>query len=185
MKCIETLENLPQIHSQASNQALKLQSCLFLTSSFTHQKCLWLLTGYSDLTFLAGIRASTVTPPSDPIVFDDARINPGEHYDPMTGIYTAPLDGIYEFTVQIESNLESDNDWGFWVNVDGEDTTFTSHDASGSSSSNEWVSASSTLLVDLSAGQEVLVVTDLDSMHGSSDDLIMFSWFSGHLISAD
>ena len=28
-------------------------------------------------------------------------MNPGGHYDNTTGIYTVPIDGIYEFTVQI------------------------------------------------------------------------------------
>ena len=49
-----------------------------------------------DTSFLATISASTLTP-SDPIVFDDAILNTGGHYDPTTGIYTVPIDGTYEF----------------------------------------------------------------------------------------
>ena len=52
----------------------------------------------------------------EPIVFDVTRLNPDEHYN-ITGIYTVPLDGIYEFTSHI---------WGYndpdiypYLNVDG------------------------------------------------------------------
>ena len=139
--------------------------------------------GYSDFTFLAGISANDVSPIPTPIVFDDHKINLGDHYNPTTGIYTVPLDGIYEFYVQIESYQDSNNDWGFEIVVDGEDVSYTRHDASGSSASNEAVSACLTVLVHLSAGQEVWVETILEGLFGSSNE--MYSWFSGHLISAD
>ena len=58
--------------------------------------------GYSDTVFLARIVESRHTP-SNPIVFDDAVLNTGGHYDPTTGIYTAPINGTYEFIVHIQS----------------------------------------------------------------------------------
>ena len=115
------------------------------------------MTGYSDLTFLAGISVNFVTPVPSPIVFDDAKINPGDHYNQTTGIYTVPQDGIYEFTVQIESYLESDNDWGFDLVVDGDRTTYTRHDVSGSGDDFENVSLSSTIIFELLAGRQALI----------------------------
>ena len=132
---------------------------------------------------MATVSVNIVTPVPEPIVFDDAKINQGDHYDPTTGIYTVSLDGTYEFFAQIESYQDSNNDWYFIVRVDGESILFTRHDASGSSASNEAVSACSTVSVHLFAGQEVWVETDLAGMYGSSGE--MFSWFSGQLISAD
>ena len=146
----------------------------------------WFLVGYGDLTFLAGISAQTVSPIPAPIVFDDAKINPGNHYDPTTGIYTVPLDGIYEFYAQIESYVDSNNDWAFYIVVDDEDITFTRHEASGSENIDENVSSSSTLLLQLSTGQQVWVEPFvLDGLYGTDSAGLMYSWFSGHLISAD
>ena len=34
---------------------------------------------------------------SDPIIFDLAPINPGGNYDTVTGGYTAPVDGYYQY----------------------------------------------------------------------------------------
>ena len=38
---------------------------------------------------------------SEPLVFDVAFINSGGHYDSTTGIYTAPIDGTYEFIAHL------------------------------------------------------------------------------------
>ena len=139
--------------------------------------------GYNDFAFLATITGN-LSPVPNPVVFNDARINPGDHYDPTTGICTVPLDGTYQFNVQIESNLDSDNDWGFDLVVDAERITYTRHDASGSGSSDENVSLFSAILLQLSAGQQVWIeALDLDGLYGSSS--VMFSWFSGDFISAD
>ena len=50
-------------------------------------------------------------------MFDVTRLNPDEHYDNTTGIYTVPLDGIYEFTFHIWT----DNDplINPYLNIDG------------------------------------------------------------------
>ena len=58
------------------------------------------LSGYSDASFLATVDYDPNDPP-DPIVFNVAVLNPGCHYDVTTGIYTVPLDGIYQFMVHI------------------------------------------------------------------------------------
>ena len=34
------------------------------------------------------------------MVFNVAPLNPGGHYDVTSGIYTVPIDGVYEFIVQ-------------------------------------------------------------------------------------
>ena len=138
--------------------------------------------GYSDTTFFAGIEVDFETP-ADPIDFDDDRINPGGHYDASTGIYTVPLDGTYEFNVQIESYSDFNNDWGFWVLVDGIEVTFSRHDASGSTDNDENVSLSSTVLLNLTSGQEVWVKTDVNVLYGTVVGLN--SWFSGHIIYAE
>ena len=58
--------------------------------------------GYYDTSFLATFSVNDLTP-TDPIVFDANRLNPGGHYDNTTGIYTVPLDGIYQVIFHILS----------------------------------------------------------------------------------
>ena len=59
-----------------------------------------LFAGYYETSFLATFSSTTLIP-TDPIVFDVTRLNPGGYYDNTTGIYTVPLDGIYQFTYHI------------------------------------------------------------------------------------
>ena len=92
------------------------------------------------------------------------------------------LNGTYEFYIQIESYEDSNNDWAFVIVVDSQTISYTRHDASGSSASDEKVSVSSTIIFQISAGQQVWVETPgLDSLIGTSAGVN--SWFSGHLIS--
>lgn len=41
---------------------------------------------------------------AQPIVFKNVQVNAGEVYDNTTGAFTAPIDGLYLFTVAITSN---------------------------------------------------------------------------------
>ena len=49
-------------------------------------------------------------------MFNVAHLNPGGHYDVTTGIYTAPLDGVYEFMLRIRSI--NDAGFGVWLEID-------------------------------------------------------------------
>lgn len=62
------------------------------------------MVGYGDYTFLAGIFATSVSPIPSPVLFDDARINPGDHYNITSGIHTVPLDGTMHQAVQAVMN---------------------------------------------------------------------------------
>ena len=53
-----------------------------------------------DTSFLASFDYHPGTQ-EDPIVFNVAPLNPGGHYDVTTGIYTVPVDGVYEFTLHL------------------------------------------------------------------------------------
>ena len=74
------------------------------------------LSGYSETTFLATITLGTT--PANPLVFDVAVINTGGFYNTATGIYTVPVDGVYEFTVHLFTTAESDDAGAAFLVVD-------------------------------------------------------------------
>ena len=78
--------------------------------------------GYADASFLATFDEITLTP-TDPIVFNYPVLNPGGHYNPNTGIYTIPIDGVYEFIFQLWS--DGDRSIYSYLNVDGVQVSYT------------------------------------------------------------
>ena len=140
------------------------------------------LLGYGDTLFLATIGAGVVTQVPSRLVFDEIRLNPGGHYDGTTGIYTVPIDGIYEFNVNVRA--EPDRDFGFALVADGVDVAF-SRNADGSGLGK----ISSLLVIPLhaTAGQQFWVRPwDLNAIYGRVEsDGNLISWFAGRLISAD
>ena len=77
-------------------------------------------TGYSSISFLATFDTDTLIP-TNPIVFNYPVHNAGGYYDSITGIYTVPLDGTYEFIVSIRSY--DDITLGAWLTVDSDDVS--------------------------------------------------------------
>ena len=72
--------------------------------------------GYFDSAFLATF--DTVSPAvTNPIVFNNAILNTGWNYNPETGIYTAPEDGIYQLMFNLASS--ADALYNAHLNVDG------------------------------------------------------------------
>ena len=71
--------------------------------------------GYVSTVFLAFFDYDPDVP-GDPIVFNVAPLNPGGHYDVTTGIYTVPIDGIYEFSLHLL--CLNDNQYLAYLEVD-------------------------------------------------------------------
>ena len=69
------------------------------------------------MIFLAALSSSS-TVSENPVIFDTDEINPGGHYNPSTGYYTVPYDGIYQFHVQMQS-LTDPNAVFIHIHVDG------------------------------------------------------------------
>ena len=115
---------------------------------------------------------------SNPIVFDYSFINPDDHYDNTTGIYTVPLDGIYEFYVIVYCSMDAD--CYMYINIDDDLSYFTrtSRETEGHHS------MSATPTIHLTAGQEVSISPVVS---GTYSDLTVNvrCWFSGHLLFAD
>ena len=140
------------------------------------------LSGHADTIFLATIGAERVTPVPNPIVFSEIRLNPGGHYDETTGIYTIPIDGIYEFNVNVRA--QPDHDFGCYLVRDGVDVA---HVRNSDGSGPGYMSTLLVIPVHATAGQQFWVRPwDLSSINGRTDnDGELTSWFSGRLIIAD
>ena len=137
---------------------------------------------YVDTLFLATIGAEEVSPVPNPIPFNETRLNPGGHYDNTTGIYTIPIDGIYEFNINVRG--DEDNDFGFYFERDGVDVA---HARNADGTGPGYLSCLLVVPVHATAGQQFWVRPwSLDAIFGRTDnDGELTSWFAGRLISAD
>lgn len=140
-----------------------------------------LIIGYTNTAFLATIGEGFVSPVPSPIVFNVTQFNPGEHYDPETGIYTVPYDGVYMITATLRG--EPDNDFGVEIMVDGVRTAENRNaDAGGVGK----ITATISIILDLNMEQQFWINPfSMTSLFGGSGSVFMYSWFAGYLISAD
>ena len=138
--------------------------------------------GQADTLFLATIGAVTVTPVSDPIVFDEVRLNPGGHYDSSTGIYTAPVDGYYEFNINVRSS--PDQDFGSFLYRDG---VKVAHSRNADFGGPGVMTTLLVIPVHATAGQQFWAGSwSLNAIQGRVEsDGELNSWFSGCLLFAD
>ena len=102
------------------------------------------------------------------------EINPGDYYNPITGYYTVPYNGIYQFHVHITAYSSSSN-LDVYINVDG------SYTGSHMDTWYEKKYRSATVLLDLQAGQLVSVMAG--AAYGSASTLR--SYFHGYMIAAN
>ena len=135
-----------------------------------------------DTLFLATIGAEIVAPVPDPIIFNETRLNPGGHYDNTTGIYTVPVDGIYEFNIMIYSR--PDSDFGSDLVADGVDIA---HARNADGTGLGQMSSLLNIPVHATTSQQFWVRPYiLDAIYGRDEaDGELISWFTGRLISAD
>ena len=112
------------------------------------------------------------------IIFDTAMINIGSHYNTSTGVFTAPVAGLYSFSPVVLSDMDGSNQ--FFV---------TQIRVNGSSYAQEQVhtdldndfGGSFTVIASLSASDEVDVHTNY-KIYGASSATSNFTFWSGYLI---
>ena len=149
-------------------------TCLILSLNFVH-------TGLKDTAFFAALdQSKTPVRNSDIVIWKDVKYNNGGYYSQVTGAYTAPLAGYYQFTVS-KTNAER---WAYFqLLIDDEIFCFQGISINDATS---WKQKSSTITVKLDAGSKVQIrTTDATELYGSgvfSSHPGMPSWFSGHLL---
>ena len=133
-------------------------------------------TSTSRPAFFARRTSSQVT---GTVVFDTVMLNQGSHYNNSTGIFTAPIAGLYSFSF----NVLSDNN--------GSDSYFaTSLYKNGSGyakvqnrteDDNDFGSGMS-VIASLAASDTVQVVQHNVNLYGTSSSDENMTWFCGYLI---
>ena len=115
-------------------------------------------------------------------MFNETRLNPGGYYDDTTGIYTVPIDGIYEFNVNVRS--QPDSDFGSYLVPDGVDVA---HARNADGSGPGVMSCLLVIPVHATVGQQFWVRPfNLDAIYGRvENDGALVSWFAGYLVGAD
>ncbi len=111
------------------------------------------------------------------IAWNTAVINPGGNYDTLTGAYTAPVHGFYQFSVQ----KESDNYRAFLrVFKEGVQVLY-----------NDFINlddgipvTATSFILELQAGERVQIYNDYSSSIAGvlSGTSVYRSWFSGYLL---
>ena len=151
---------------------------LFMTQIATPSDLLIL--GYLNAAFLA-VKLGNVSAVTDPIVFNLTPVNYGGYYDRTTGIDTVPMDGLYEFKVQIYCSLNG-NVCVYYIIVDGTKMTDTAYTPAGTVI--EDLGLSTSVILELAEGQQFWISPDNFSYDVAGSLGRMASWFAGQLLMA-
>ncbi len=109
-----------------------------------------LLSGYSSAGFLAYLSSNVEGSHYTPIPFDTEEYDYGNNYNPSTGIYTVPLDGLYLIHARVYG---ADNWAAHIIKVDTDGVTYSlAYDPDYI-----YQQATTSIVLHLLAGQEVTV----------------------------
>ena len=120
---------------------------------------------------------NTGTPSTgNPFVFDDVQHNIGNHYNSSTGIFTAPMDGIYQFNFFVMGD-DTDNRFMVRLSINGGNNA----QASSSSNANQYDTA--TLSMSFLLSENDTVAARYYGNKNAYDTAQIHNGFSGFLVS--
>ncbi|CAG2197042.1 C1QL [Mytilus edulis] len=122
--------------------------------------------------FFAFLKNDVTSSGTQVIKFHNVNINKGNYYNPTTGIFTAPRQGIYQISCTIVGY--GTGVFQYQITLNGKSFTLGNTSTGGS-----WNSQTSTVLMDLKQGDRVYVESRGGSqkVHANSN-----SYFSGYLL---
>ncbi len=132
----------------------------------------------ADSVFFAAFNVETFPISSDEevIAWNTAVINPGGNYDTLTGAYTAPVHGFYQFSVQKESDNYRAIFKVFKEGVLVLYNNFVNFD-------DEQPVTATSFILELQAGERVQIYNDGSTViYGAISGTVYRSWFSGYLL---
>ncbi|XP_076104037.1 complement C1q-like protein 3 [Mytilus galloprovincialis] len=122
--------------------------------------------------FFAFLKSDLTSSGTQVIKFQDARINIGNHYNPTTGIFTAPIQGIYQISCTIVGY--DTHVFYYMITVNGSPYTLGNTSSGGS-----YNSQTSTVLMNLKKGDRVYVEHRGGSQKAHANTN---TYFSGYLL---
>ena len=136
------------------------------------------------VAFLAELSANLFNPAAGvPVVFDVIHLNDGGAYSNIHGIFTAPIAGVYHFTLELSSPPDANKDHRLHVNLmkTGTQLGYVYLDQNA----DRWLKRSATATVHLAKGDDIWAkVAELNG-NGTIAGCCYHSIFSGFLIHAD
>ncbi|CAC5421804.1 unnamed protein product [Mytilus coruscus] len=122
--------------------------------------------------FFAFLKSDLTSSGTQVIKFYNVKINKGDHYNPTTGMFTAPRQGIY----QVSCTIVGYDTHVYYYQITLNGTPYT---LGNTSSGGSWNSQTSTVLMDLKKGDRVYVEHRGGSqkVHANTN-----SYFSGYLL---
>ena len=115
------------------------------------------------------------------IVFDNDKINEGGHYNTTTGVYTAPVPGIYQFFLYSRSTPKAN----FHLRVDGSNYMNPVENYLDEVEGGEQEADGASVIVRLQAGQTVYVDTGGEPSTVVGNPEGRSTWFEGYLLFPD
>ena len=149
---------------------------------FLHFYFLTILSALRSTVFFVTYKEWNTNIPNGAIMhWHDVRFDPGNNYDKVTGAYTAPYNGYYQFT--ITKRTQSDQLSSLLTLVD----SATIHQCWSGVHPHASSQTSCTIVIKLLVGQKVQIrntdVTIILSLQTNADETLINTWFAGYMLS--
>ena len=120
------------------------------------------------------------------VVYDTVDFDTTSSFNTSTGVYTAPVTGIYQFSVFVNPDMSSgtaDRMWGYFRIPN---KTLDYQFAHLPTYASDRLGFSGSLIVDLTANDTIYVTTYVNQgttySHNGDDGQFKYNWFTGYLI---
>ena len=136
------------------------------------------------MAFLAELSKDLVNPAEDhTVVFDVIHLNDGNAYNNNNGIFTAPVAGVYHFTLELSTPLNLIKHHRIHVRLMKTKTPLAY--VFLDDNDDRWLKRSAAATVHLAKGDEILAKVTHRNLDGTIAGCCFHSVFSGFLIHAD
>ncbi|XP_052063229.1 complement C1q-like protein 2 [Mytilus californianus] len=123
--------------------------------------------------FFAFLKSNTIFSGDNVLKFDEVTTNIGQNYNPSTGVFTAPKEGVYQISCVMVAGGRNNIHYWLYKNKERFSYGYTSPTAHANSNTQNWI-------LELKKGDRVFI-----QHRGSPGEVVhglRHSYFSGHLL---